>query len=304
MPSLETGWPATMQAYILGFPLVLLAAILLTCTEIAQPPAHLKPKVFVIGLSKTGTTSFGNALQILGYKKLGWKDIRSRHLVHSYVNNELGPIIDQTKYYDAFEDLPWPRLYQQMAEMYPDSKFILSLRKDDETWLNSMRRHVMRGRWIPYTHFYGADTFQGNEITILQSYQNHTQAVRDFFRDKPDRYLELKVDDGDANWEPLCNFLGCAGDIVPASAFPKSNTAADWYDGFGILDWGHWFWGWSITRLEEKSAYWFYEKQQPSAKAVLSLIWSSVNVIEQACSEVYYRLAVAHVEQPAVAFNP
>lgn len=293
-----------MQASVLGVPIILLSALLLICTEIAQPSAALKPKVFVIGLSKTGTTSFGHALQVLGYKKLGWKDIRSRHLVHSYVNAELGPIIEQTKYYDAFEDLPWPRLYREMSELYPDSKFILSLRKDDETWMKSMGRHVGRGRWLPYTHFYGADTFEGNEDIIRSSYLNHTREVREFFADNPNRYLELVVDDGNANWAPLCAFLGCPRGAVPVQHFPKSNTAAAFFDGNGVLDWLHWLWGWSVTRLEEQTAYWYYERRQASARAVLSLIWSAVDVIENACSETYYKYAVEKVPQESVAFNP
>jgi hypothetical protein len=284
------------NASIPGLAVLLIAILLLTCNEVAQPSPRLKSKVFVIGLSKTGTTSFGNALEVLGYKKLGWKDIRSRHLVHCYVNDDLGPVIEQTKYYDAFEDLPWARLYRQMSELYPDSKFILSLRKDDETWSNSMRRHVKRGRWLPYTHFYGADTWEGNEATILQSYQNHTQNVREFFKDKPHRYLELKIDDGDANWAPLCRFLECPGGITPSQSFPKKNTAAHWHDGNGILAWLHWFWGWTLARLEEHTAYWFYERREPSVRAILSLIWRTVDLIDQACSEIYYKVAVLNLE--------
>jgi hypothetical protein len=217
-----------MQASWLAIPILLFSIIVLICTEIAQPSPDLKPKVFVIGFSKTGTTSFGDALAHIGYKRLGWKDIRSRHMVHSYVNGEYEPLIQQTRFYDAFEDLPWPHLYREMATMYPDSKFILSLRKDDATWLKSMRRHVGRGQWIGYSYFYGAVTFDGNEETIRQSYTNHTARARDFFADMPERYLELTVDDGDANWPLLCDFVGCPGGVVPKTPFPSSNAASTW----------------------------------------------------------------------------
>jgi hypothetical protein len=108
-----------MQASWLAIPVLLFSILILVCTELAQPPTNLKPKVFVIGFSKTGTTSFGDALAQIGYKRLGWKDIRSRHMVHSYVNGEYDPLIEQTRFYDAFEDLPWPHLYRcNLAQVY------------------------------------------------------------------------------------------------------------------------------------------------------------------------------------------
>ena len=96
---------------------VVILALFLAAYHIAQPPATLRPKIFVIGLSKTGTSSIGDALAILKYKRLGWKDIRSRHLVHTFANRDFGALVDQTRYFDAFEDLPWPFMYRQMAEM-------------------------------------------------------------------------------------------------------------------------------------------------------------------------------------------
>lgn len=288
----------TMQASWLAIPVLLFSILILVCTELAQPPANLKPKVFVIGFSKTGTTSFGDALAQIGYKRLGWKDIRSRHMVHSYVNGEYEPLIEQTRFYDAFEDLPWPHLYREMAEMYPDSKFILSLRKDDATWLKSMRRHVGRGKWIGYSHFYGAVTFDGNEETIRQSYTNHTARVREYFAETPERYLELTVDDGDVNWSKLCGFVGCPGGVVPDTPFPRSNAASTWRDGsVDVIGWLHWMWGWTITRIEEITTYLYYEKKQPSARVVLSFVWRTVDTIEMACSEMYYK----HITQPAQA---
>lgn len=268
-----------------AFPLVLAALILLIANEIAQPPDTLRPKVFIIGLSKTGTTSIGDALALLGYKRLGWKDIRSRHLVHSYANDDYGALFDQTRYYDAFEDLPWPFVYRQMAERYPDSKFVLSLRKDDQTWLRSMQRHVGRGTWLPYEYFYGAHQVDGHEDKVLRAYQNHTENVRAYFANQQERYVELVIDDGDVNWESLCRFTG---QPLPNVGFPKSNTAAHWQNGT-MQDTLHFMWSWSITRVEEQSAFWYYRGGQSTVAFILKLAWSVVSIIEQACSELYYK---------------
>lgn len=270
---------------------LLVSAIVLVANHFLQAPeaGYLKPKVFVLGLSKTGTTSIGNALELLGYRRLGWRDIRSRHMVHTFVNGDQTPLVDLTRYYDAFEDLPWPLLYREMAELYPDAKFILSLRKNEETWLRSMKTHVGRGRWLPYTHFYGADTYEGNEDVIRQSYLNHTRNVRDYFQDKPDRYVELNIDDGDLNWDVLCRVAQCPGGQMPSVAFPKSNTAASWDVGW-LFNFFQWLWGWTVTRIEEQTSYYYYSSGGTFLKPALSLAWQFYDFIDRLHTEVYFKI--------------
>lgn len=276
-------------------PLIISALILLAANQIAQPRELLKPKIFIIGLSKTGTTSIGDALALLGYKRLGWKDIRSRHLVHTWANGDYDALIDQTRYFDAFEDLPWPFMYRQMAEMYPDATFVLSLRKDEQTWLRSMRRHVGRGSWQPYSYFYGTTEVDGNEEIVLQSYRNHTDSVRMYFQDQPHRYAELNIDDGDMNWEVLCKFAQCPEGRVPSLGFPRSNTAAHWSNG-ALVDNLHFLWSWSVTRIEELSASSYYRGGWPAVNVLLGICWNVVSIIEQACSELYYKATMATSE--------
>ncbi|TKA40311.1 hypothetical protein B0A54_10917 [Friedmanniomyces endolithicus] len=276
-------------------PLLLSCLLLLAARLIAQPPSSLRPKIFVIGLSKTGTSSIGDALALLRYKRLGWKDIRSRHLVHTWANGDFRALINQTRYFDAFEDLPWPFMYQQMAEMYPDAKFVLSLRRDERVWLESMRRHVGRGSWQAYGYFYGATEVEGHEETVVQSYRNHTENVRAYFRDRPERYAELVIDDGDLNWEVLCRMADCAGGRVPSIPFPKSNTAAHWQQG-SVVGNLHVMWGWFVTRVEEMSAESYYKGGWAVVNGSLDVCWSLVSVIEQACSELYYKAMIATAE--------
>jgi len=276
-------------------PLLISALVLLAAHHIAQPPTSLRPKIFVIGFSKTGTSSVGDALALLKYKRLGWKDIRSRHLVHTWANGDSSALIDQTRYFDAFEDLPWPFMYRQLAEMYPDAKFILSLRKDERTWLESMRRHVGRGSWQGYQYFYGATEVDGHEDVVLQSYRDHTANVRAYFQDHSDRYAELVIDDGDKNWEVLCRVADCPEGRVPSIPFPKTNTAAHWEQG-AVVDNLHFAWSWSITRIEELSAASYYKGGSAIVNGLLGICWSVVSLIEQACSELYYKAMIANAE--------
>ncbi|KAK4554836.1 hypothetical protein LTR86_007984 [Recurvomyces mirabilis] len=278
-------------ASLLPLVITIVAAFLLAARQVAQPPTTLRPKVFVIGLSKTGTSSIGDALALVGYKRLGWKDIRSRHLVHTWANGDFDALIEQTKYYDAFEDLPWPFMYKQLAELYPDARFVLSLRKDEQTWLRSMSRHVGRGAWQPYSYFYGTSQVEGNEELVLQSYRNHTDSVQNYFRNQPHRYTELVIDDGDANWGVLCSVANCANETVTAAPFPRSNTAAHWQNG-ALLDNLHFGWSWFITRVEELSASSYYQGGWSFVNTLLGLSWDVVSMLEQACSELYFKATI------------
>lgn len=266
---------------------IFLTALALTLRQFTQPPQTLRPKVFVLGLSKTGTTSIGDALQRLGYRRLGWSDIRSRQLVHTWANEGAKPLLELTRYYDAFEDLPWPFVYKEMAERYPDAKFVLSLRENEETWLRSMSVHVGRGRWLPYTYFYGADTYPGNEDVMRHSYRNHTQNVRSYFHDKPERLVELNIDDGDVNWGVLCRVARCPGGKVPAIAFPRSNAAASWNVGF-LGNTCQWLWSWLVTRLEEQSSYLYYSSGYEGLKTPLGTFWAIYDILEKVYTEVYF----------------
>jgi hypothetical protein len=268
-----------------------LSAIYLLSLQIAQPSTTLRPKIFVLGLSKTGTTSVGNALALLGYKRLGWKDIRSRSLVQTYLHGDLSALVEQTQYFDAFEDLPWPFVYREMAELYPDAKFILTLRRDEETWIRSLRRHMGRGDWGPAEAFYGAQRVEGNEEAVLGVYRNHSKSVRNYFERMPERYAELVVDDGDKNWEVLCRVALCPGSIAPTVGFPRSNTAEHWHDGTFVAML-HRLWGWTVTRIEDLTATVYYELQWPVVNRLLELVWHYISVVELAVCQFYFTYVV------------
>ena len=59
----------------------------------------------------------------------------------------------------------------------------------------------------------------GNEgdKQLSESFLKHNQAVRDFFSDKPGRFLEMNIINGDG-WEILCPFLGKQ---IPKCSFPN-----------------------------------------------------------------------------------
>lgn len=59
----------------------------------------------------------------------------------------------------------------------------------------------------------------GNEYHLLGTYLLHNKEVRDYFKDRPDDFLEVNWENGDG-WELLCDFLGKE---IPDRPFPHAN---------------------------------------------------------------------------------
>ena len=92
------------------------------------------PKIFGIGLSKTGTTSLAQALEALGYRT---KDNLG---VVTYASGDLSSIdLDVVDAHDALTDTPIPSFYRELDAAYPGSKFILTVR-DSNGWLMSCKK--------------------------------------------------------------------------------------------------------------------------------------------------------------------
>lgn len=171
-------------------------------------------KVFGIGFQKTGTSTLGEALSILGYNVCGVRG----ELAHALENGNLKPVWELTEHYDAFEDNPWPLLYKTLDEAYPGSKFILTVR-DPDKWIGSVvnhfgQRYTTMRKWI-----YGIGHPKGNEELYLRTYMKHNDEVREYFKDRPNDLLEISWEEGD-RWKALCNFLECP---LPKKKFPHNN---------------------------------------------------------------------------------
>ena len=175
-------------------------------------------KIFCIGFHKTGTTSLGKALRILGFKVKGSFGVNDPDISEK-VYELFPPIVEQ---YDAFQDNPWPILYKELDEQYPDSKFIL-LERDPDAWLRSQIRHFgtretpMR-KWI-YGESAGCPV--NNEEIYLKRFKQYYTDVCEYFRDRPDDLLIMDLVKGDG-WKKLCSFLGCP---IPSKPFPHANKA-------------------------------------------------------------------------------
>ena len=179
-----------------------------------------QPKVFCIGFHKTGTTSLYSALTTLGYRVSGT-------VLHKWTAERLEQegaqrLIEIMKDFDAAEDMPWPHFYPQLDAAYPGSKFILSVR-DPEKWFQSIDNHFGHQETELNAFAYGRVHARANDNKghWLKTYLGHNYAVRSYFANRPDDFLEIDLTRG-GGWAELCKFLDRP---IPKAAFPQKNTS-------------------------------------------------------------------------------
>jgi Sulfotransferase domain len=191
-------------------------------------------RIFGVGYPKTGTVSLHAAFQLLGYESWHWSSAHVAKRIWQEMHGA-GARSASLEGYEALCDLPIPLLYEKLDKAYPGSKFILTLR-NEQNWLESIRRHFLdaynpwKAQWDsdPFSnrvHFltYGRTDFDPK--VFLDRYRAHNAAVQEYFRWRPESLLILHLDRGDG-WGRLCPFLGRP---VPRVPFPRKNKTNGLY---------------------------------------------------------------------------
>ncbi|MDB6156009.1 MAG: hypothetical protein JWL90_4462 [Chthoniobacteraceae bacterium] len=189
-----------------------------------------EPKIFCIGRNKTGTTSLKKALEDLGYH-VGNQHVAEKLFRH-YKDRDFRPLIEYCASAEAFQDIPFslPYTFIALDQAFPGSKFILTVRDEDE-WFDSLVRfqikmHGKDGavgtleelRNDPYCYkgfayetkkyAYGLpdDDLYNRDIWIAH-YRRHNAMVADYFRFRPGDLLTIDVGQS-SSYKELCRFLG------------------------------------------------------------------------------------------------
>ena len=181
----------------------------------------MSTKIFGIGLNKTGTTTLGECGSILGYRCTSF----DRDLLTDVVHKRDFARVEQTvARFDLFEDWPWPLIYEHLDQTFPGSKFILTVRADEDRWLSSLKKHSMMTHPIRHCRklAYGHRYPHGHEEAHLSLYREHNDAARSYFSSRRTDFRELCWENGDG-WKELCEFLG---QEIPTLPFPHKNRSA------------------------------------------------------------------------------
>jgi len=182
-----------------------------------------KEKVFVIGFHKTGTSSMGKALQLLGYRVCGSLkegiDVDKVKLSDkSYLMENTHGVLEN---YDAFQDTPWFLMYEQLYHVFPNAKFILTIR-DEEKWLNSVKKHFGNNAFLYHDYIYKTDNVVIDETNYIAIYNAHIKACKIFFDKMQKDLLIIDLEHDTNKWQLLCSYLGVK---PPKTKFPYANKA-------------------------------------------------------------------------------
>ena len=189
-----------------------------------------KPKVFGLGLSRTGTRSLTSALQMLGFDTSHYPIDEDTYIELSNAQYDLTLL----RFYDGLTDITTVPFYAQFDKHYPGSKFILTVR-DKEDWLGSCARHWynrpafkdvedpdeevhLRMRQFLRAAVYGCYNFDPDRFSHV--YDRHVRQVMEYFQDRPDDLLTIDICSGEG-FEKLAGFLDRP---VPAEPFPHKGA--------------------------------------------------------------------------------
>lgn len=184
-----------------------------------------KPKVFGLGLSKTGTKTLQTALVSLGYTNRSWDPA----LLFEWDKGNVDALFAVTDAYDCVEDWPYLAAYRELMDRYGASaRYVLTVRKTPAIWLDSVIAHadLVGPEYDVHRRIaFGHDHPRGHEAEYLAYYEKHNASVRAAVaeRNLQGCFTELCWENGDG-WAELCSLIGRS---TPAHPFPHSNRRPD-----------------------------------------------------------------------------
>lgn len=180
----------------------------------------MRAKIFCIGLSRTGTTTFNRVMSGLGFRACSGPSELGLALYDVDRFDDICHIVDK---YDCLCDMPYPLLYERLLDRYPDSQFVLTTRGSEEKWIESVRALNLRnGPAEAFRIAYGCYEVTNNEYHLLDLYRTHNEEARKFFRDS-DRFVEICWERGDG-LQRIASLLGIDAASVHV---PVANASAD-----------------------------------------------------------------------------
>ena len=202
-----------------------------------------RSKVFCIGMNKTGTTSIRKEFQRMGL--IVGIEREAEMLYKEFFSEDYEPIYDYIDTGEAFQDFPfsYPGFFRLLDQRYPDAKFILTVRSSSDQWFDSLVRfhskvfgsgrlpdettlresiYVEKGMaWVSFSNLFKVEPGEElyNKERLVEVYEDHNRAIREYFKDKPGRLLELDLSEEGA-YQEFCAFLDYQSEH---STFPWEN---------------------------------------------------------------------------------
>jgi hypothetical protein len=198
---------------------------------------HKQPKIFCIGLNKTGTTSMEAIFRMLPIPVGNQR--RAEKLTIPVIRRDCSQFQSYVRHEGvAFQDNPFciPDLHKWLDQEFPNSKFIITVRDSPEVWYDSLVRfhakifgngkiptqsdlmqseYVHKGWfWEKHRLVYGTpenDIY--NKEILIQHYIDYNNQVMAYFADQPDKLLVINLKEPHAA-QTLSRFLNAKRPIT------------------------------------------------------------------------------------------
>lgn len=193
-----------------------------------------RPFVFGAGLTGTGQSSLGVALEMLGFVTRQWLD-SCGYSAAGFVFEGKRDLIDNIRAggYTAWID--WPAfVMEDLRQAYPGSLWIMTTRDTDEWWPSAAQRWARE--YVQTDHrklaFHGCAQLEARRRLYGRMFPNRSRAIRGYERHvERVRAMEAAgervcwVDVAEENkWDVLCEFLNLPKPLLP---YPRVNVRDD-----------------------------------------------------------------------------
>lgn len=183
-----------------------------------------RPRVFGIGMNKTGTSSLHAAVSHLGYRSVHHGDAALRAAIEAARDQGRPMLADVDQDLDAVCDIAAiTDGFVELDRCYPGSKFVLTVRELD-AWVTSRVRHVENNRRRQELGLEHGDFLEVDIDAWIAEGDRHHDAVLSHFAGRPDDLLVIDLCAGQG-WERLAPFLGWGR--LPERTFPWENRTVD-----------------------------------------------------------------------------
>lgn len=171
-------------------------------------------RVFVLGDSRTGTTSIHVYLQKLGFSSVHYFVSEAGisdpfHKGRSENWNKFKNFVNESGF-NAFSDYPTRLFFRELISEFPEAYFILTTRRNTSTWMESCRR------------YFGIPQKELERLCAFYSVWN--EEILWACDEAGAKLLTLCIDDGsEENATALCEFL----DLPYQGALTRENVSRD-----------------------------------------------------------------------------
>ena len=140
-------------------------------------------------------------------------------------SNRVPEVMKEAEKHESFEDWPWFMLYREFDRKFPNSKFILTLRKDTETYVKSLQGHheregirnkdFIKPPWWDVVHEVNPEDWDYEKSA--RRYERHNHDVLQYFAGRIDKDLLVVCWETGDGWAELSRFLNKR---IPGEPFP------------------------------------------------------------------------------------